>query len=626
MNTLKIFLASSSELKDDRVQFELFIGRENKKLVPKALFLELVIWEDFLDAMGPDGLQAEYNKAIKECDVFVMLYFTKVGKYTAEEFETAFGAFTEDGTPLIYTFFKDASINTGAARKDDLLSLWAFQDKLKSLGHYQTVYKNTEDLLLRFRSQLDLILEEMEDATKDDSLWQGMEPQSRSINPDLKNNIFNKGILGMSGRQRLIPRFNRFGRDSFADDKVDETLNADNAFPAKGPSSIGTNPAKPNLLPDEGMVLYSIPEKMQLDHTYRCVVRIATDRKTLVKGLSKDVVNRKFEPDVRIADQMTVYIEKSPHFLVEAIGGVSAQAVKLDRATEWNFNVRPLHAGNHPLDLCISIVLPEGPYIKVLTKTVMVGVEPVEWVLAFEEAPLELVAAAPSQVHSGTGDNVAGDKIGQQINMSSNSTYHENTSATESGAKLKPSKILFVAASPDELDRIQVEKEYRIIKTEMGLGQYRDRYEFLQPQFGVTITDLVRAMGQKPQIVHFSGHGDEKGLILATEDGKSQPMPEAALRRLFKPLQGVGQIVLLNACYSATQATEISKFGLYVVGANEQISDEASLAFAKGLYIGLGDGKSFEDAYNDAMIVLITVDAAFETVLEVWKDGIKLEL
>ena len=73
MQKKKIFLASSSELKDDRQQFEIFINRKNKEWVDRGVFLELVIWEDFLDAMSQTRLQDEYNKAIKQmrsvCDV-----------------------------------------------------------------------------------------------------------------------------------------------------------------------------------------------------------------------------------------------------------------------------------------------------------------------------------------------------------------------------------------------------------------------------------------------------------------------------------------------------------------------------------------------------------------------------
>ena len=77
MITKKIFLASSSELKEDREEFERLVSRKNNYLVPRGVFLEVVLWEDFLDAMSQTGLQEEYNKVIRDFDIFVMLFFTR---------------------------------------------------------------------------------------------------------------------------------------------------------------------------------------------------------------------------------------------------------------------------------------------------------------------------------------------------------------------------------------------------------------------------------------------------------------------------------------------------------------------------------------------------------------------
>lgn len=151
----KIFLASSAELVEDRREFEIFINRQNKRWHERGVFLELVIWEDFVDAMSQTRLQDEYNKALKGCDVFVMLFWTKVGMYTAEEFETAFGQFKATGRPLIYTYFKNAPILTGVANRRDMTSLWDFQDKLKTLGHFQTEYDSVAALTGHFGEQLE---------------------------------------------------------------------------------------------------------------------------------------------------------------------------------------------------------------------------------------------------------------------------------------------------------------------------------------------------------------------------------------------------------------------------------------------------------------------------------------
>lgn len=100
------------------------------------------------------GLQHEYNKAIAECDIFVLLFFTKVGRYTAEEFETAFGAFRTGNKPLIYTYFKDNLVLTGDI-DESVVSLLDFKKKLGELKHYYTRYRSAEELKWLFSRQLD---------------------------------------------------------------------------------------------------------------------------------------------------------------------------------------------------------------------------------------------------------------------------------------------------------------------------------------------------------------------------------------------------------------------------------------------------------------------------------------
>ena len=40
----KIFLASSSELEEDRKAFQIFVNRKNKDWVSQGVFLELIVW------------------------------------------------------------------------------------------------------------------------------------------------------------------------------------------------------------------------------------------------------------------------------------------------------------------------------------------------------------------------------------------------------------------------------------------------------------------------------------------------------------------------------------------------------------------------------------------------------
>lgn len=185
-------------------------------------------------------------------------------------------------------------------------------------------------------------------------------------------------------------------------------------------------------------------------------------------------------------------------------------------------------------------------------------------------------------------------------------------------------KILFVAANPGDTARLQTDREHKAIQDEMERGTHRDRYTFLQPQLAVTIGDLLRALNDKPQIVHFAGHGEEGGLHISTEQNRLQLVPEAALVRLFQPHKDEIEFVLFNACYSSEQAEALSALGFYVAGFNQAIGDMAAIGFAKGLYNGLGEGKAFEAALNDALIILMVEHPEYAAAVEVWKDGAKV--
>jgi hypothetical protein len=197
MITKKLFLGSSAELKEDRREFEIFIGRKNKDWVTKGVFLELVIWEDFLDAVSQTRLQDKYNKAIRECDLFVMLFWTKVGQYTEEEFETAFGQFKSTNKPFIFTYFKDTEVSLAGVNREDLKSLWAFQEKLSSLGHFYTVYKNVDELKFKFNQQLDKL-------ASNGFIEFNPEKQQAVATPNVQiNTTVTGGTVGVAGAQNV---------------------------------------------------------------------------------------------------------------------------------------------------------------------------------------------------------------------------------------------------------------------------------------------------------------------------------------------------------------------------------------------------------------------------------------
>jgi Leucine-rich repeat (LRR) protein len=159
LRTIQIFLASSSELIEDRDAIELHLLRMNHDYMgQQGIKLQIVRWENFLDAMSQTRLQDEYNEKARGCDIFLSLYKTKVGKFTEEEFGEAHAAFRAKRKPIVYTYFKNVPIDT-ASITEEINTLLVFKKRLSGLGHYPTHYKNIEDLKLQFQQQLNKLLE-----------------------------------------------------------------------------------------------------------------------------------------------------------------------------------------------------------------------------------------------------------------------------------------------------------------------------------------------------------------------------------------------------------------------------------------------------------------------------------
>jgi hypothetical protein len=159
--------------------------------------------------------------------------------------------------------------------------------------------------------------------------------------------------------------------------------------------------------------------------------------------------------------------------------------------------------------------------------------------------------------------------------------------------------ILFLAAEPTDMARLRLGEEVREIQEKLQLAKARDNF-ILHQRFSVRPSDISQALlDLNPQIVHFSGHGTATGEICIEDQlGKMHSVHSEALAALFEQFSGQVNCVVLNACYSETQARAIAKHIAYVIGIGKAIGDRAAIAFSVGFYQALGAGRSIGDAYK----------------------------
>ena len=156
-----------------------------------------------------------------------------------------------------------------------------------------------------------------------------------------------------------------------------------------------------------------------------------------------------------------------------------------------------------------------------------------------------------------------------------------------------------LSANPNGGSLQRLDQEKRDIAEGLKLSRHRDSFR-LETKTAVRPRDLQRAMlDLNPQIVHFSGQGEaEAGLVFEDESGQPKLIDTAALAGLFKLFAGKLQCVVLNACYSESQAEAIAQHIPYVIGMSQAIEERAAIEFAVGFYDALGAGRDFEFAYE----------------------------
>jgi hypothetical protein len=167
-------------------------------------------------------------------------------------------------------------------------------------------------------------------------------------------------------------------------------------------------------------------------------------------------------------------------------------------------------------------------------------------------------------------------------------------------------RTLFLAANPQSMTRLGLDQEIRKITQKIRMSDGRDTLEVVSV-WAVQPADLLQYLNEyKPQIVHFSGHGTTAGeIVLVDQAGSARPVGERALKALFGTMKDNIQLVVLNACYSRTQAAAIGEVVDYVIGMKSAIGDEAAIVFAASLYSALGFNRTVREAFEQARTALL---------------------
>ena len=149
MSTKQIFIASSAELKRERMELVDLTHDMNDDLEGLNSKLKPVLWEYMDSSMRAERKEDEYLAKLRECEICIVLFWQILGEYTVEELDVAMEEMRSGRFPKeVHVLFKAPAPNAS----EELISF-----KENFYGKYQ-VNPETFNDISSLRKQVEGIL------------------------------------------------------------------------------------------------------------------------------------------------------------------------------------------------------------------------------------------------------------------------------------------------------------------------------------------------------------------------------------------------------------------------------------------------------------------------------------
>ena len=161
-------------------------------------------------------------------------------------------------------------------------------------------------------------------------------------------------------------------------------------------------------------------------------------------------------------------------------------------------------------------------------------------------------------------------------------------------------RILFVAANPIDTTRLRLDEEVRYIKESLRKSSKGSMFE-LDQEWSVRWDDLrSHLLTHTPDILHISGHGSNKGIILEDENGHAHTVSAEILNNLLMLFSDKIRLVIINTMYSEEMCKALARSIDFVIGMSGGVPDKQAAKFSAALYEALADNKDIKSAFEFA--------------------------
>ena len=153
MKIIKIMIAASEEMHEEKLEFTNLIEHLNEVLEPRGIELKRIKWNP-----ETEGSIEEYKAKLKECEMCLTLYWRDLAGNSGQELDTAYQELKGGNNPRnLYVFFKEPTEDLTQALKDFKANF------VTRYGHFYCKFENVDTMNLHFILQFEAYQNRIQD-------------------------------------------------------------------------------------------------------------------------------------------------------------------------------------------------------------------------------------------------------------------------------------------------------------------------------------------------------------------------------------------------------------------------------------------------------------------------------
>lgn len=173
--------------------------------------------------------------------------------------------------------------------------------------------------------------------------------------------------------------------------------------------------------------------------------------------------------------------------------------------------------------------------------------------------------------------------------------------------KRKHLTVLYLTANPDPGNPLRVDAEIRKVQEEIRGSKFRENVT-IEYRPAADLQSLINGLNDhSPQIVHFSGHGNEDDILAdagKVDKPSSKPLSFELLARALAATDSPPKIVVLNSCKSSSAKKALLPEAEILITMKTSISDLAASVFAMRFYAAIAAGQSVKAAFEQGKLAV----------------------